>query len=117
MSELIEPAVNGTVGMLKSAQKYGCVFELSIRDLPLPYPSLLFSPEASLSDKFQNSQRVKRVVVTSSVAAVSGIPSNPPGYTEADWNDDAVNDVRQKGRNASNLQKYRASKTLAERGN
>jgi hypothetical protein len=55
-------------------------------------------------------------VVTSSAAAVTGVPSNPPTYTEADWNEVAVNEVKDKGRDAKNDAKYRASKTLAEKG-
>jgi hypothetical protein len=55
-------------------------------------------------------------VITSSTAAVFGSPSNPPNYTEADWNKNAVAEVKEKGKNASNVAKYSASKTLAEQG-
>ncbi|KAK7002479.1 D-lactaldehyde dehydrogenase [Favolaschia claudopus] len=58
---------------------------------------------------------VKRVIITSSVAAVLSVPSSPQVFTEADWNDQAVKEVEEKGREASNAAKYRASKTLAER--
>lgn len=55
-------------------------------------------------------------MVTSSAAAITGVPSNPPTYTEADWNESSVNEVKEKGKDANNGEKYRASKTLAEQG-
>ncbi|KZT02568.1 NAD-P-binding protein [Laetiporus sulphureus 93-53] len=58
---------------------------------------------------------VKRVVVTSSVASVMQQQDTPRTFSELDWNDAAVNEVREKGRGASPAAKYRASKTLAER--
>ncbi|TFY67709.1 hypothetical protein EVJ58_g1460 [Rhodofomes roseus] len=58
---------------------------------------------------------VKRVVVTSSVAAVLQVQSTPRVFTEEDWNDASVVEVREKGAGASQAGKYRASKTLAER--
>ncbi|KAJ8581220.1 NAD(P)-binding protein [Rhizopogon salebrosus TDB-379] len=81
--ELINPAVNGTVGILKSALKYG--------------------------------QSVKRIAVTSSDAAIlSDIPT-PSTFSELDWNEQCLEIVREKGREAPNMMKYRASKTLAEK--
>ncbi|KAK7002468.1 hypothetical protein R3P38DRAFT_1734267 [Favolaschia claudopus] len=59
---------------------------------------------------------VKRVIITSSVAAVLSVPSTPQVFTEADWNGQAVKEVEEKGREASNAARYGASKTLAERG-
>ncbi|KAK6995939.1 D-lactaldehyde dehydrogenase [Favolaschia claudopus] len=58
---------------------------------------------------------VKRIVVTSSTAAVLHDEPTPQIFTEADWDDQAVENVQRDGRNASNVHKYRASKTLAER--
>ncbi|KAF7296278.1 hypothetical protein HMN09_01097100 [Mycena chlorophos] len=59
---------------------------------------------------------VKRIVVTSSVAAVMNNSTAPvTTLTEADWNDGSVKAVEEKGRDAPNALKYRASKTLAER--
>ena len=37
-------------------------------------------------------------------------------YTEEEWNDEAVEDVKAKGKESNGLVKYMASKTLAERG-
>lgn len=59
---------------------------------------------------------MKRVVVTSSTAAVLHDSPTPKVFSEADWDDQAVEEVEKKGRAASNAHKYRASKTLAERG-
>jgi hypothetical protein len=56
------------------------------------------------------------VVVTSSTAAVQYDSPNPRVFSELDWDDPAVEEVEKKGRTASNVNKYRASKTLAERG-
>ena len=36
-------------------------------------------------------------------------------FSEADWNDDAIQEVREKGHRAGQRIKYRASKTMAER--
>ncbi|KAG8747006.1 methylglyoxal reductase (NADPH-dependent) gre2 [Ceratobasidium sp. 414] len=81
---LIEPAVKGTVGILKSIEK--------------------------------NGPGVQRVVVTSSVAAILNT-SRPTGtiYTEVDWNTFSTKEVEEKGKGAAGGDKYRASKTLAER--
>lgn len=81
--ELIVPAVNGTVGILQSAMKYG--------------PS------------------VKRIVVTSSCAAVQEIDPKPRVFSELDWNNQSVRAVEENGRDALPGVKYRASKTLAEK--
>jgi len=81
-SELIEPAVDGTVGVLKSIAKHG--------------------------------QSVKRVVVTSSIAAINEPKDKPYVFTEADWNNSDPKKVEEKGRDAEGGSKYQASKTLAE---
>ncbi|KAJ7079512.1 hypothetical protein C8R43DRAFT_1083223 [Mycena crocata] len=58
---------------------------------------------------------VKRVVVTSSTAAVMNLSTEPQVLSELDWNDQAVKDIEENGRKAAAPAKYRASKTLAER--
>ncbi|KAG8973228.1 methylglyoxal reductase (NADPH-dependent) gre2 [Tulasnella sp. 425] len=59
---------------------------------------------------------VKRVVVTSSTSAlVHPTTQAPRTFTEADWNDESVRVVREKGVAASGGDKYAASKALAER--
>ena len=81
--DLIGPAVNGTVGVLKSTLKHG--------------------------------SSVKRVVVTSSCASVLEERDTPTVFSEKDWNEKAIREVKEQGRQASNAAKYRASKTLAEK--
>ncbi|KAK6995944.1 hypothetical protein R3P38DRAFT_2800285 [Favolaschia claudopus] len=49
---------------------------------------------------------VKRIVVTSSTAAVLHDEPTPQTFTEADWDDQAVENVQRDGRNASNGHKY-----------
>lgn len=57
---------------------------------------------------------IKRVVLFSSSVSVGLLKINYE-YSEKDWNDDAIDDVKAKGKNAGGLMKYMASKTLAER--
>ena len=80
--ELIKPAVEGTLSVLKAAAAHG--------------------------------RGVKRVIVLSSTAAV--VRDKPNGVLdESSWNEDAIAEVNEKGREATPGGKYRASKTLAER--
>ena len=59
-------------------------------------------------------------MITSSVAAVQRDDPNPIKFTAADWNDQCLEILKKyedEGRKneAPNTEKYRASKTLAER--
>ncbi|KAI0926024.1 hypothetical protein AcW1_008303 [Taiwanofungus camphoratus] len=58
---------------------------------------------------------VKRVVITSSCASVMSVLPTPKTFSEADWNEVAIAEVKEKGRDAPQPSKYRASKTLAEK--
>ncbi|KAI0088796.1 NAD(P)-binding protein [Irpex rosettiformis] len=58
---------------------------------------------------------VKRVVITSSCAAVLDNYPEPRTFSEKDWNEGSSREVQEKGREAAQPAKYRASKTLAER--
>ncbi|CCM04264.1 uncharacterized protein FIBRA_06433 [Fibroporia radiculosa] len=58
---------------------------------------------------------VKRIVVTSSCASVMEAQEAPRVFSEVDWNNAAIAEVREKGRAATQPAKYRASKTLAEK--
>lgn len=58
---------------------------------------------------------MKRVVITSSVAAIISPRTPPYTFTESDWNDASPKAVEEKGRKAPNGDKYSASKTLAEK--
>ncbi|RXW23016.1 hypothetical protein EST38_g2831 [Candolleomyces aberdarensis] len=82
--EFIRPAVDGTLGILKSALK--------------------------------NNLAIKRIVITSSCAAVSTVAPEARTFSEADWNEITINEIREQGQQASRTTKYRASKTLAEKG-
>ncbi|KAL3460832.1 hypothetical protein BJX64DRAFT_175982 [Aspergillus heterothallicus] len=81
--DMFDPAVNGTVGILKSVHQYA--------------PS------------------VKRVVITSSFAAMFN-PTKPAGskYSEADWNPVTWDDAESPA-NAHGQSGYRMSKALAEK--
>jgi nucleoside-diphosphate-sugar epimerase len=81
--EILHPAINGTLSVLKSALK--------------------------------NGPGVKRIVITSSCAAVLSDFPEPKVFTELDWNEQAIDDIKKNGKDATNSNKYMASKTLAER--
>jgi hypothetical protein len=60
---------------------------------------------------------VKRIVITSSCAAVITVPqSKPTVYTEEDWNSSSVKVVEEMGNKSPPFIAYYASKTLAEKG-
>lgn len=103
-TEMIGPAVKGTVEMLQSALKYGCVtrFTATMRLFHLSFRACRTS--------------IQRVVVTSSCATVFEMLPTPKVFSELDWNEQSIKEVEEQGSNASNLAKYRASKILAERG-
>ncbi|KAF8880894.1 hypothetical protein CPB84DRAFT_1851708 [Gymnopilus junonius] len=83
--DLIEPAVQGTVGILESARKEG--------------------------------HQVKRIVITSSAAAITVILPEPKEFSEKDWADSVVKEVEELGaKDDTTARVYRASKTLAEKG-
>ena len=68
-----------------------------------------------LASALKNAPSVKRIVITSSVAAVVTPSPNPSTFSEEDWNEDSIVEIKEKGKDASPIAKYRASKTLAER--
>ncbi|KAL1941531.1 hypothetical protein VTO73DRAFT_6970 [Trametes versicolor] len=71
-----------------------------------------------LQSALKHRATIKRIVFTSSCAAVMTPPQPgdaPRVFDENDWNDHAVNEVRTKGRGAASMDMYRASKVLAER--
>ncbi|SNX88046.1 related to GRE2 - methylglyoxal reductase (NADPH-dependent) [Melanopsichium pennsylvanicum] len=64
----------------------------------------------------KHGSNVKRVVITSSFAAI--LDSSRQGhivYTEKDWNISSVENVEKKGKDQEGPDAYRASKTMAER--
>ncbi|KAJ3521179.1 hypothetical protein NM688_g9052 [Phlebia brevispora] len=68
-----------------------------------------------LRSALQHGASVKRVVITSSTAAVLTQDPNPRVFSEDNWNERSIGEVETKGREAAPFDKYRASKTLAER--
>ncbi|KAJ3214204.1 methylglyoxal reductase (NADPH-dependent) gre2 [Dinochytrium kinnereticum] len=59
---------------------------------------------------------VKRVVITSSMAAIrSANPVNPAGLSEEDWNELSLAELKRLGNALSPMMAYPASKTLAEK--
>ena len=68
-----------------------------------------------LRSALQHAPSVKRIVVTSSCAAVLTPSTEPRVFSEEDWNEASIAEVKEKGRAAGAPAKYRASKTLAER--
>jgi len=82
-------------------------------------PELVLGPAIKgtvgiLNSVKKHGHAVRRVVITSSMAAVG--PDDASGLADADWNQPSVDEVRAKGINASPRSKYNASKVLAERG-
>lgn len=68
-----------------------------------------------LKSAIQHGKNVQRVVVTSSTAAILEIPKEPKVLNETNWNNQAVKETEEKGREADSGSKYQASKVLAER--
>lgn len=58
--------------------------------------------------------KIKRVIIFSSSVSIGLLKFNYE-YTEEEWNEDAIDDVKAKGKESTGLMKYMASKTLAER--
>ena len=68
-----------------------------------------------LTSALKYGSAVKRVVITSSCASVIDPLPEPTVFSEKNWNQSTPRECEEKGRNASQSSKYRASKTLAER--
>ncbi|KAJ8489563.1 hypothetical protein ONZ51_g2839 [Trametes cubensis] len=68
-----------------------------------------------LHSVLKHGAHVKRVVVTSSIAAVISTDSPDGLYTEEKWNDEVIRIVREQGRDAPGVLKYIASKALSEK--
>lgn len=68
-----------------------------------------------LQSVLKHGTSVKRVVITSSVAAIVRDEPTPVTFTENDWNQQSLDLVNELGEKAPNMAKYRASKTLAEK--
>ncbi|KAH9487432.1 Putative uncharacterized oxidoreductase [Psilocybe cubensis] len=82
-TEFLGPAIEGTVGILKSASSTGT--------------------------------KVKRIVITSSTAAVMSPPDQPTTFSASDWNTKDPKLVEEFGSKLQPWTIYRASKSLAEK--
>ncbi|KIP03369.1 hypothetical protein PHLGIDRAFT_110983 [Phlebiopsis gigantea 11061_1 CR5-6] len=68
-----------------------------------------------LQSALAHGDTVKRVVITSSTAAIASPSPTPRVFTEADWNEYSPRVVAEQGAAAPPADMYRASKALAER--
>ncbi|OBZ78027.1 NADPH-dependent methylglyoxal reductase GRE2 [Grifola frondosa] len=68
-----------------------------------------------LKSALKHGSSVRRVVVLSSCAAVLNPSTEPRVFNETNWNEGSLQEVSEKGKDASPLAKYRTSKTLAEK--
>jgi nucleoside-diphosphate-sugar epimerase len=68
-----------------------------------------------LNSALKYGSTVKRLILTSSVAAVREETAVPRVFTESNWNNSAVEAVKTKGSEAGPVAIYLASKTLAEK--
>ena len=75
-------------------------------------------PSSIATDLLLNPQSssIKRIVVTASTVGVGLAPRAGHPYTEEEWNEPVLKEVKDLGKEASGIAKYSASKTLAERG-
>ncbi|RSH88695.1 methylglyoxal reductase (NADPH-dependent) gre2 [Saitozyma podzolica] len=84
-------------------------------------PDELFVPAVNgtvgvLNSLKKNNPNISRIVITSSVAAVINSDIKPPHhFDEKDWNTISIPACEKLGRGATGVDKYRASKTLAEK--
>ncbi|TFK38826.1 D-lactaldehyde dehydrogenase [Crucibulum laeve] len=68
-----------------------------------------------LKSALKHGSSIQRIIYTSSTGAVLRPTSDPLVFNENDWNDAALEEVKEKGDSAGWVQKYQASKVLAER--
>ncbi|THH28646.1 hypothetical protein EUX98_g5549 [Antrodiella citrinella] len=71
--------------------------------------------QSILQSTLKHGTNVKRVVLTSSCAAVEELHDDPRVFTEEMWNKQSIDEIEQKGSKSSPSHWYRASKTLAEK--
>lgn len=107
------PAVNGTTGLLESAIKFAYVIVLLIYFFRC-FISIVSSKPLMILIIVASGPQLRRIVVTSSCATVFS-PSTHGEVDESCWNEESVDEVNKKGRLAGQMDKYRASKVLAEK--
>ncbi|KAF8305794.1 NAD(P)-binding protein [Clavulina sp. PMI_390] len=109
--DAFDEAVKGVDGVLHTASP----FHFKADD-----PKELVGPAVSgtvgiLKSVVKNAPSVKRVVITSSAASLLAPRPGPYTCTEADWNTSSPAQIEKLGRDAAPGDKYRGSKTLAEK--
>ncbi|KAG8959162.1 methylglyoxal reductase (NADPH-dependent) gre2 [Tulasnella sp. 419] len=110
MSGSFDEAVKGVDGIAHSASPVSLVEDPDDLIIPAVNGTL-----GILESARKNGSDVKRIVVTSSFATTLEPHPPPYIYTEADWCDHALKEVKEKGKGASPMIKYTASKVMAER--
>ncbi|KAK9322287.1 NAD(P)-binding protein [Lipomyces orientalis] len=68
-----------------------------------------------LTSAFKHGSSVQRIVFTSSCAAILPLSVESVTVSEMNWNEASIIECDEKGKDASRLSKYSASKTLAEK--
>ena len=68
-----------------------------------------------LKSAYKRGESVKRIIFTSSTAAILTSQPQFRVFNDDDWNESSIREVEQKGRAAAPIDKYRASKVHAER--
>lgn len=106
-ADLINPAVQGTLGLLRALPTHTPFLSV------LPHRCERLTRETAGSAAKE--PKVKRVVITSSFAAVVEPHEPVYEYSEKDWNETSPRMVEEKGKETDPFHAYRASKTLAER--
>jgi len=109
--DAFDEAVKGVDGVVHTASPFHFLAE---------DPKELIGPAVSgtvgiLKSIAKNAPTVKRVVITASAASIITPKDKPYAFTEADWNDHSPAIVEKLGAKAPQGDKYRASKTLAEK--
>ncbi|KAH9949956.1 NAD(P)-binding protein [Amylocystis lapponica] len=106
-----DEAVKGVDAIEHTASPFTFAFE-DPNDLIIP---AVHGTTSILESTLKHGSSVKRFVLLSSTAAVEEMGAVPRTYDENSWDDQAVKDVEVNGKNAHPVNKYCASKTLAER--
>lgn len=82
-------------------------------------PAIVIEPAVrgttSVLSSARKASSIRRVVITSSTAAILTFQDAPRIFSEEDWNEAVVEAVRTQGIAANSIEKYCASKVLAER--
>ncbi|KAF8875091.1 hypothetical protein CPB84DRAFT_1966828 [Gymnopilus junonius] len=119
--------------MMKASARYDGAFDDAVKDVDAiehtasPVTLSAVEPDDYIKPALQGTlsvlksalhfgKKVKRIVITSSSAAIHRVITQPTHiFDETQWGDEAIEIVQEKGRDAPPMMKYKASKTLAEK--